>query len=67
MKESEIKNKFKEKDSNLTEKELNEIYQILLENNEVPKDIQDLEKLFEELEERNKFIIWDDSDDLIDN
>lgn len=65
MNELEIKKRFKEKDKTLTEKDLDEIIQILIENDSIPKNENELKDLFEELNERDKFIIWDDSNDEI--
>lgn len=65
MNELEIKKKFKEKDETLTEDDLNEIIQVLAENDAIPKNEKELKDLFDKLNERDKFIIWDDSNDEI--
>ncbi len=65
MSESEIKKMIKNEYNDVTDDDVNEIYQMLVENNVVPKNEKELQNLFKELDERDKYIIWDDSDDEI--
>ena len=54
MEESKIKKMIREKDNTLSEEDINEIYQILLENNKLPKNETELNQLFVELDEFSK-------------
>jgi hypothetical protein len=62
MEESEIKIKIKEKFNIEDNNELDEIFQILKENNAVPKNKKEVNKLFNEIEELKKINTIDDSE-----
>jgi hypothetical protein len=62
MEESEIKIKIKEKFNIEDNNELEEIFQILKENNEVPKSEKEVNELFNEIEELKKINTIDDSE-----
>lgn len=61
MKESEIKQKFKEKYGD-SDDDIDEIYQTLKENNAIPKNEQELLKLFDEIDKISELLAIDDSD-----
>lgn len=60
----EIQMKFKERYADVTDEDSKEIYQTLKENNAIPKNIQELNKLFEKLEEIMKLSAIDDSEEF---
>ncbi len=65
MKESKIEKMIREhfKDEIVSDEDMKEIVQCLKKEKITTKD--KLLKFFKKLEERDKFVIWDDSDDKI--
>lgn len=64
MQELEIKKKIKEKYKDMSDSDVDEAYKLLVENDAVPKNEKELQEFFDELDERERMIIWDDSDDV---
>lgn len=63
MKESEIKQKFKEKYGD-SDDDIDEIYRTLKENDAIPKNEKELLKLFDALDKLSDSLAIDDSDDF---
>jgi hypothetical protein len=62
MEELKMKQKIKEKFNIEDNNELEDIFQLLKENNEVPKNRKELNKLFYEIEKLKKILAIDDSE-----
>jgi len=64
MEELEIKRKIKERYSDISDDDVDEMYQELKDNNSIPKDDKELSELFEKLDLLAQTLTIDDSEDF---
>lgn len=62
MKEEEIKKRIKEKYKDTSDSDVNEMFNLLAENNALPKNQKELQELFDELDEIARTRSIDDSE-----